>query len=164
MLVGADDVNICLDETIKKPKAAGEEEDEEVDEPDSNAEQSATTRFVVSLLKYLIPFLTSKEKTVRYRTVQFLGLLLTSAITYFPYETEAEVFKKLRIELSRRLYDKEASVRMQAAVCLVRLLEMGMDGLDDDEDTDDEDLKDDNGNRAGLIAIIIGALQNDPSA
>lgn len=147
---------VGLDENLKKKQP--ENEDEEIqDDP----QPSPTSRFVMSLLKYLTPFLASKEKNVRYRTAQFCALLLTNAIFLFPIELEPDTFRKLKNQLVKRLYDKEAPVRVQAVVGLVRLLEMGVDQIEGDDSDNDSD---DGLRKADLNDAILSALQNDSSA
>lgn len=146
------------DEDLKKKLP--EKEDEEIE--DEIPQPTPTSRFVLSLLKYVTPFLASKEKTVRYRTAQFVALLLTNAIFLFPVGMDTETFRKLKNQLAKRLYDKEAPVRVQAVVGLIRLLEMGVDQAEEDDSDNDSDegaLR-----KGGLIGAIISALQNDSSA
>lgn len=145
-----------LDEKLKKKQSENEEViDDEI------PESSPMSRFVISLLKYLVSFLPSKEKAVRYRTAQFLAVLLTNALSFFPIEMDTEVFRKLRDQLVKRMYDKESYVRVHAAVALIRLIEMGVDEIErgDGDDSDDAGIR-----RGGLIGVIISALQHDSSA
>ena len=143
----------CLGEILKKKQS--ENEDDEI------PESSPTSRFVISLLKYLVSFLPSKEKAVRYRTAQFLAVLLTNALPTFPIEMDTEVFRKLRDQLGKRMYDKESYVRVHTAVALIRLIEMGVDEIErgDSDDSGDGGIR-----RGGLIGVIISALQHDSSA
>jgi len=75
---------------------------------------------------------------------------------------DPETFRKLKNQLAKRLYDKEAPVRVQAVVGLVRLLELGVDQLEGDDSADDSD--DGALRKGGLIGAIIWSLQNDSSA
>ncbi|KAF8446778.1 nuclear condensing complex subunit [Terfezia claveryi] len=151
--------SVDKDELLKKKQPENEDE-EQLD--DAAPRPTPTSRFVLSLLKYLTPFLASKEKTVRYRTAQFIALLLTNAIFEFPVDMDLETFRRLKNQLAKRLHDKEAPVRVQAVVGLVRLLEMGVDQIEGDDSADDSD--DGVLRKGGLIGAIIASLQNDSSA
>lgn len=118
--------------------------------------RNETYRFVVYFIRCLTPLLDSKDKNVRYRAAQVLALLLTNSIPSFPYENEETTFRKLKGELMRRMQDKEAAIRMQASVGLIRLLEMGLDE-DDESDYEYEE-------QSGILVALIEALQQDPSS
>lgn len=138
-----------------------EKEEEEVEE---EFKETSASRVVLRILNHLIPFLTSKERGVRYRTAQFLALLLSNSLPTFPFDyspVSVSIFKQVRAALTKRVQDKEAIVRVQASIGLVRLLEMGVTADSDaEQDSDEEqDAQDD-----GIIGILIEAMQNDPSA
>ncbi|KAF8460649.1 nuclear condensing complex subunit [Kalaharituber pfeilii] len=160
-LVGDRCIRFC-DLFVKGIRRQQENDDEQ--EEEQPLVPSPASRFILSLLKYLLPFVASREKTVRYRTSQLLALLLSKALSGFPIELESSVFRKLRNQLAKRMQDKEAIVRVQAAVGLIRLLDMGVDDLEDDEEESADDDDDLSVKRGGLVGVIIGALQNDPSA
>ncbi|KAA8900748.1 nuclear condensing complex subunit [Sphaerosporella brunnea] len=133
----------------------GEEEEEEEEIIDTSA-----TRIVLRILKYVVGFLGSKERSVRYRTTQFLALLLVNSLPTFPFQSwkvALSIFRQLLADLTERLHDKEAIVRVQAAIGLVRLLDMGVTPASDAENSDDEE-------EPELVTILQEVMANDPSS
>ncbi|PWW72815.1 hypothetical protein C7212DRAFT_359859 [Tuber magnatum] len=123
-------------------------------------EETSAIRFVLRFIFYLLPLIPSREKTVRYRTTQLLSLLLANALPEFPYDYSTKsdaIFKQLRSELLRRIKDKETPVRVQAVVGVIKLLEMGVG-------TGEGDSEDDGEGDGNVLAALIEAMQNDPSA
>ncbi|PUU77631.1 nuclear condensing complex subunit [Tuber borchii] len=136
-------------------------EDEQMIEEEEAVEETSAIRFVLRFIFYLLPLISSREKTVRYRTTQLLSLLLANALPEFPYDYSTKsnaIFKQLRSELLKRIKDKEAPVRVQAVVGVIKLLEMGV-GTDEGDSEDDDEEGDGN-----VLAVLIEAMQNDPSA
>jgi condensin complex subunit 3 len=134
---------------------AEEEEDEEIRD---TSEKRAVLRLLNSLTKYM----SSKEKAVRYRTSQLLTLLLSNSLLTFPFDYSAvslKIFRIVRHGLEKRVLDKEAIVRVQAAIGLCRLLEMGVPSGDDEGNSDEEEEPGE-----GIVEILIDSLQNDSSA
>lgn len=128
---------------------------------DEAIEETATIRFVLRFIYCLLPLISSKEKTVRYRTTQLLSLLLSNTLPEFPFDYSTKsnaIFKRLRSELVKRIKDREAPVRVQSAVGVIKLMEMGVgaDEGDSEEESDDEG--------RDVLAALIDAMQNDPSA
>ena len=81
------------------------EEDEEDEEEEAFQETSAS-RVVLRILNHLIPFLSSKERGVRYRTAQFLALLLSNTLPTFPFDyspVSMSIFKQVRAALIKRV-------------------------------------------------------------
>ncbi|RPB12529.1 hypothetical protein P167DRAFT_565197 [Morchella conica CCBAS932] len=166
----------------KKPKPTPATDSAEGDPPAEDAASSSSEseppfdpttftpqpphRFVLALLQHLTPILNSKEKAARYRTTQLLSLLLSNTLPTFPTDfstVSKRIFTKTLTELTKRLKDREAPVRVQAVVALVRLLEMGVDdGADpDDANSDDEAAASAPG---GALALLLDAIEKDPSA
>jgi condensin complex subunit 3 len=151
----------------EKPKEKDQDQDgdvemaeEEEEEEDVHRETSAT-RVVLRILNHVLGFLSSKERGVRYRTTQFLALVLVNSLPTFPFDystVSLSIFRQLLAALTKRIHDKEAIVRVQASIGLVRLLDMGVTAASDaEEDSDDE--------QDGLVeSILIESMQNDPSA
>ena len=142
-----------------KTKKKGSEDEQMIEE--EVVEETSPIRFVLRFIFYLLPLISSREKTVRYRTTQLLSLLLANALPEFPYDYSTKsnaIFKQLRSELLKRIKDKETPVRVQAAVGVIKLLEMGV-GTDEGDSEDDDEEGDGN-----VLAILIEAMQNDPSA
>jgi len=133
---------------------------EEVEEVQPFQETSAT-RVVLRMLNHLIPFLGSKERGVRYRSAQFVALVLSNSLANFPTDynkVSRRIFKQVHTGLTMRVHDKEAIVRVQAVIGLARLLEMGVNLAGDDEDEDSE------GEQSGTVELLIEVMQNDTSA
>ena len=101
----------------------------------------------------LLAFLTSKEKTVRFRSTQLVAHIINSLDAL-----DDEHYHRLKIGLLKRIKDKEPMIRVQAVLGLGRLASNG----DDDEDQESGDGSDESVN--GLLPTLVEALQNDPSA
>ena len=123
----------------------------EVDESGSFPE-TASTRLTSHLLSILLQFLTSKEKTVRYRSTQLVAHIINSLDSI-----DDEYYHLLKMGLLKRLRDKEPMVRVQAVLGLGRLA-----GNEDNEDQENDDSEDDD--MSGLLEKLLDVLQNDPSA
>ena len=95
--------------------------------------------------------MTAKEKTVRYRATQLVAHIINSLDAI-----DDDFYFLLRTALLKRIRDKEAVVRVQAVLGLVRLA--GSDEEEDDGEESDDD------SARGLTAKLIEILQNDPSA
>ena len=100
----------------------------------------------------LLQFLTSKEKTVRYRATQLVAIIINSLDSI-----DDEYYHLLKIGLLKRVRDKEPTIRVQAVMGLGRLAGNGDDGENDDQDSDDNEV-------SGLLDKLLDILQNDPSA
>ncbi|CCX12870.1 Similar to Condensin complex subunit 3; acc. no. Q10429 [Pyronema omphalodes CBS 100304] len=141
----------------------GEEAPEEPEEPKEFVETEAS-RAILRIINHLLPFLGAREKIVRYRTTQFIALMLTNSLREFPFDHSAvsvKIFEQLGMALSQRINDKEAIVRQQAAIGLARLYEMGVTTGSDDENSDEEENAD---GLSGIVRLLLDAIQNDPSA
>jgi condensin complex subunit 3 len=141
----------------------GEEASEEPEEPKEFVETEAS-RAILRIINHLLPFLGAREKIVRYRTTQFIALMLTNSLREFPFDHSAvsvKIFEQLGMGLSQRINDKEAIVRQQAAIGLARLYEMGVTTGSDDENSDEEENAD---GLSGIVRLLLDAIQNDPSA
>ncbi|RPB03620.1 hypothetical protein L873DRAFT_1731528 [Choiromyces venosus 120613-1] len=137
------------------------EDEKMIEGEEEGVEETSAIRFVLRFIFYLLPLISSREKTVRYRTTQLLSLLLANALPEFPFDYSTKsnaIFKQLRSELLKRIKDKESPVRVQAAVGVIKLVEMGV-GTGEDDSEDDDELGDGN-----VLAVLIEAMQNDPSA
>ncbi|KAF8253100.1 hypothetical protein K440DRAFT_577011 [Wilcoxina mikolae CBS 423.85] len=151
----------------KKDKAKTKDNDGDIAMEDEEEEEefveTSATRVVLRILNHLMQFLSARERTVRYRTSQFMALLLSNSLPTFPFDycaISTTIFQQLRTTLTQRLQDKEAIVRVQAAIGLVRLMEMGVCAASDAEESDDGEGK----SQEGISGILIEAMQNDPSA
>ncbi|TGZ85197.1 ARM repeat-containing protein [Ascodesmis nigricans] len=148
-------------------KDADAMEDEPEEEPADNEEEETfeitpAIRVILRVIQHITPLITSKEKVVRYRTTQFIALILSNTLATFPFDFSKgskRIFQKVASALAKRLQDKEAMVRVQAAVGLIRLLEMGV-SIDEDDDDGEED----GDNNDGVLSALIESMQNDPSS
>ena len=127
-----------------------------VPESETNETQSfpetASTRLTSQILSILLQFLTSKEKTVRYRSTQLVAHIINSLDSI-----DDEYYHLLKMGLLKRVRDKESMIRVQAVLGLGRLA-----GNEDDVDQENEDSDDDG--VGGLLEKLLDVLQNDPSA
>jgi condensin complex subunit 3 len=114
--------------------------------------ETCTSRLTSHILSLLLPLLTSKEKTVRYRAAQLISHIINSVDSI-----DDELFQQLRLGLLKRIRDKESMVRVQAVLGLGRLAVNEVEADLNGEQSDDEDA-------GGLLEKLLDVLQNDPSA
>lgn len=107
-------------------------------------EDTVATRFVEYLINHLLRGIEAKHKTVRYRVCYLIAVTINHL-----GEVSDELFDKIKRNLCKRLYDKEQSVRLQAALALSRL--QGVDEEDDDPMT-------------SVTKLLLSSLQHDSSA
>ncbi|KAJ1800678.1 chromosome condensation complex Condensin, subunit G [Coemansia sp. RSA 2399] len=111
---------------------------------DGDSEESADTvssRFAELLIRYLLQGFQAKEKLTRLRCCQIVAMSVTSL-----GEIDEDLYFDLIKKLTERIHDKEASIRMHAAVALSKL----QSGEEDE---------------GGEVAeALLDLLQNDPSA
>lgn len=114
--------------------------------------ETPTSRLASHLFQMLLPLLVAKEKVVRYRVTQIVSFMVNCLDSL-----DDEYYHLVKAGLTKRMKDKEAMVRVQAALGLGRLA--GNEGGEEDEDdiSDEEEA-------AGLLEKLIDSLQNDPSA
>ncbi|KAJ2241364.1 chromosome condensation complex Condensin, subunit G, partial [Coemansia sp. RSA 454] len=111
------------------------EDDEELDV------DTASSRFVELLIKYLLQGFQAKEKLTRLRCCQIVAMSVTSL-----GEIDEELYFDLVKRLSERIRDKEAGIRVHAAIALSK--------LQSGEDSDGGE----------VTEALLGLMQNDPSA
>ena len=114
--------------------------------------ETPTSRLVAHILSIMLPLMTSKEKTVRYRSTQLVAHMINSLDSI-----DDEYYHLLKIALMKRIRDKEPMVRVQAVLGLGRLA-----GNEDGEAQ--EDVDSDNDEASGLLVKLLEVLQNDASA
>ncbi|KAI4151380.1 MAG: hypothetical protein LQ340_003536, partial [Diploschistes diacapsis] len=119
---------------------------------DQGFPETPTSRLASHLFSVLLPLLMSKEKTVRYRATQIISFTVNCLDSL-----DDEYYNLVRVGLTKRMKDKEAMVRVQAALGLGRLA--GNDASEENEEDDS-----DNEEAAGLLNKLLESLQNDPSA
>ena len=163
--------------------AKAAEADAGTDATDIYAE-TPSSRLTSHILSLLLPLLSAKDKTVRFRAAQ-----ITSHVINTLESIDDELFQKMRIGLLRRIHDRETAVRVQAVLGLGRLAGEGDEEDGDEEDDDqingegrdiDDSFADDStiagigggrgggGGRgaagAGVLEKLVEALQHDPAA
>ena len=114
--------------------------------------ETASTRLTSHILSILLQFLTSKEKTVRYRSTQLVAHIINSLDSI-----DDEYYHLLKMGLLKRIRDKEPIIRVQAVLGLGRLAGNEDGGDQENEDSDEDDV-------SGLLEKLLDVLQNDPSA
>ena len=112
---------------------------------------TATTRLTSHIFSLALQFLTSKEKTVRFRSTQLIAHVINSLDSI-----DDEYYHLLKMALLKRIRDKEPTIRVQAVLGLGRLA-----GNEDDENVENDDS---DGEASGLLERLLDVLQNDPSA
>lgn len=122
--------------------AAVEDEEVQVETP--------SHRLAIQVIKTILRLLASKDKTIRFRATQTVTQLLNSLD-----QIDDDIFALIKVGLTKRLRDKETSVRVQAVLGMGRLAGEGDD--DDDEDSDDEEA----GSILDKLCVI---MANDPDA
>ena len=109
-------------------------------------------RLTSHILSVLLQFLTSKEKTVRYRATQLVAHIINSLDSI-----DDEYYHLLKMGLLKRIRDKEPMIRVQAVLGLGRLAGNEDDGDQNNADSDEDDT-------SGLLERLLDVLQHDPSA
>lgn len=115
--------------------------------------ETPTSRLTTHVLGTLLPLLSAKDKTIRFRATQITSHLVNCLDTL-----DDNLFHQLRLALLKRIHDKEAPVRLQAVYGLGRLAAE----VENDEDKDDSDSDEEVG--SGVLEKLLSILQNDPAA
>jgi condensin complex subunit 3 len=124
------------------------------DDPDeTSVPETPTARLTTKLLSTLLPLLQVKDKTIRFRATQMTSHIINSLDSL-----DDNLFHQLRLNLLKRIHDKEAPVRLQAVYGLGRLAAE----VDDDEQNEDSDSDNESGH--GVLVKLLDILQNDPAA
>ncbi|ERF71205.1 hypothetical protein EPUS_07888 [Endocarpon pusillum Z07020] len=126
---------------------------QEVNGEDTHAvPETPTSRLTFSLLSLFIPMLSVKEKTVRFRATQIISHVVNTLDSI-----DDELYHLIRQGLTRRIRDKEPTIRIQAVMGLGRLA--GNEAQDEPESDHSEDL-----DSTGLLEKLLDVLQHDTSA
>ncbi|KAJ1728815.1 chromosome condensation complex Condensin, subunit G [Coemansia biformis] len=102
---------------------------------------TASSRFVELLIKYLLQGFQAKEKLTRLRCCQIVAMSVTSL-----GEIDEDLYFDLVKRLRERIRDKESAIRMHAAIALSKL----------------QSGEDDGGGE--VTEALVGLMQGDPSA
>jgi condensin complex subunit 3 len=120
---------------------------------ETSVPETPTARLTTKLLNTLLPLLQVKDKTIRFRATQMTSHIINSLDSL-----DDNLFHQLRLNLLKRIHDKEAPVRLQAVYGLGRLAAE----VDDDEQNEDSDSDNESGH--GVLVKLLDILQNDPAA
>ena len=115
--------------------------------------ETPTSRLTFRLLSMLIPILSVKEKTVRFRATQIISHVINNLDSI-----DDELYHLIRQGLIRRIRDKEPNIRTQAVMGLGRLA--GNEAMDEAGSYN----SDDNADSSGLLDKLLDTLQHDTSA
>jgi len=113
-----------------------------------------SSRLITHIMTALLEFLTAKDKIVRFRATQLVAQIINSVNTI-----DDDVYYMTRIGFLKRLRDKEPSIRVQAALGLIRLA-----GDNDNDDGENEEDSDEEDTLSGLHDKLIDIMVNDSSA
>lgn len=123
------------------------------DPEETSVPETPTSRLTTRMLSTLLPLLQVKDKTIRFRATQMTSHIINSLDSL-----DDNLFHQLRLNLLKRIHDKEAPVRLQAVYGLGRLAAE----VEDDEQNDDSDSDNESGH--GVLVKLLDILQNDPAA
>jgi condensin complex subunit 3 len=135
------------------------EKDVAIFEADNNPEETQvvpetpTSRLTFTILSMLIPILSAKEKTVRFRATQIISHVVNSLDSI-----DDELYHLIRQGLIKRIRDKEPAIRVQAVMGLGRLAGNETEANAESEDSDNDMAA------LGLLEKLLDVLQNDTSA
>jgi len=151
-----------------------------IDVDDMEEENNFISRFVDSLFNYLLKGISSKNKVVRYRVCQLIALSLDTLT-----EMDDEMYQNLTSNLRQRAIEKDANIRVHAAIALSRLLEDDDDDEDNDDNMDEDPSEDKNKDKSedknedkkenenedtnedknedSVLNILINMIQYDPN-
>ncbi|CAG8485460.1 16517_t:CDS:10 [Acaulospora colombiana] len=108
--------------------------------PENEVEETLSSRFTEFLIKHLLKGTEAKDKSVRLRVCQLLAHIVS-----FLRTIDGDLYEHLKDELTKRLLDKEAGVRVKAVIAYAKL-------------------QGDTGNGRECAGQLLGLLNNDPSA
>ena len=96
--------------------------------------ETPTSRLVAHILSIVLPLMTSKDKTVRYRSTQLVAHIINSLDSI-----DDEYYHRLRMALLKWMRDKEPSIRVQAVLGLGRLAANEDDEAQDRPGSEDDE-------------------------
>ncbi|KAJ1674476.1 chromosome condensation complex Condensin, subunit G, partial [Spiromyces aspiralis] len=111
-------------EKRRPTQSAADNSDIENNNDEEVVEETVFSRFIEFLICYLLRGFNAKEKMVRLRCCQLVAMTVTCL-----GEMDEELYLELVSKLSERVRDKEANIRVQAAVSLSKL--QGSEGDDE---------------------------------
>ncbi|KAG8831458.1 hypothetical protein FRC17_003121 [Serendipita sp. 399] len=111
----------------------------------SDDEDTLAARFVDFQIRAFLRGFTSKDKIVRYRSVQLVAEIVTSL-----GEIDEDLYNILRRSILERVLDKESSVRVQAVIAIGKLYK-------------GESLRDADDEEVSLLDVLCDVIQHDVS-
>ena len=138
--------------------SASAKDNEIADQGDPDATslpETPTSRLTTGILQTLLPLMSAKDKVIRFRATQITSHIINSLDTL-----DDGLFHQLRLQLLKRIHDKESMVRLQAVYGLGRLAAE----VDDEKKNEDSDDSDDERVGSGVLDKLLNVLQNDPAA
>ncbi|KAJ1648373.1 chromosome condensation complex Condensin, subunit G [Coemansia erecta] len=108
------------------------------DDDEEDADDTMTSRFAETLIRYLLQGFQAKEKMTRMRCCQIVAMSITNLGAI-----DEDLYFELIRKLIERVRDKESSIRVHAAIALTRL-----------QSNDDVEVNE----------TLVNLMQNDPSA
>lgn len=115
-----------------------------------------SSEYVTSILSAVLPYLSAKDKTIRFRATQIVAQAINSLDAI-----DDELYHDIRQVLMKRIRDKIPGVRIQAVIGLGRLAENEMDDNQEDEEDSDYDSE---APSQSLLEKLLDILQNDTNA
>ncbi|KAI8324774.1 hypothetical protein GQ54DRAFT_295938 [Martensiomyces pterosporus] len=128
-------------QALAKAKEGSGDADDVFAESSEEGQDTASSRFVELLIRYLLQGFQAKEKNARLRCCQIVAMSVTCL-----GEIDEDLYFDLIKQLSERIRDKEASIRVHAAIALSK--------LQSGEDADGGE----------VTEALLNLLQHDPSA
>ena len=107
---------------------------------------TTSTQFATPVLSTLLPYLSAKDRTVRFRAVQITVHILKNIPTI-----DDDMYVPIRHELIKRLHDKLPAVRNEAASVMAHFL-----GNEEPEEAGEEEVN--------LLEKVLDVLRNDGNA
>lgn len=92
-----------------------------------------SSRLAARLIMLALEFQVAKDKSVRFRAMQFVSTIFNSVDSI-----DDQVFDQIRLAALQRRHDREAAIRSQAALALGRFVDPDEEEEPDDSDDDDE--------------------------
>ncbi|KAG8801371.1 hypothetical protein FRC16_000627 [Serendipita sp. 398] len=120
-------------------------EEQQRSERGPDTEDTLASKFVDFQIRTFLKGFNSKDKIVRYRSVQLVAEIVTSL-----GEIDEDLYNVLRRSILERVLDKESSVRVQAVIAIGKLHKG-----ESPRDADDEDVS--------LVDVLCDVLQHDVS-
>ncbi|KAF0468908.1 Condensin complex subunit 3 [Gigaspora margarita] len=124
----------------KDKELLNNQNDNTTDYEDDDYEDTLSSRFAECLIQHLLKGIEAKDKNVRLRVCHLIAHLIGCLGSI-----DDDLYERLKVELTKRLLDKEAGVRVKAVLACSKL-----QGDDD--------------HGKYVIEKFIGMLRNDPSA